>query len=193
MSKENIHLEVATRYLMASEDPNKYEDKVTGDGKSVGVFLPLPKRLADQFESLEPMDDSPCHVTLFYGINVPEERLAEFLQIVRDNSADLPRIMKARIGQLEYFQNPHSNLCIPHMSVQFSADMGRFKINTLEDLKYAGFEINDFNPNIFFPHVTLGYFDDLDAKWKGPIPAGTWEFDRFEVWGAPELYDIKLG
>jgi 2'-5' RNA ligase len=192
MSK--IANKVAMRHLMAS--PQEEVDPTTlGDGTSVIIAIPLPYNLARQFPSLAPEDDSPTHVTIAYLGKIPATKVAEVLQVARVHSADLPARMKARLAKtgVEYFRNPGDNQSVAHVAVNFNADMTRFKINFLSDLRERGYEIVDFNPNNFFPHVTLDYMEGLHGKWQGIVPEGSWDFDEMEVWGLPERYSIPLG
>lgn len=190
MSK--IANKVATRHLMAS--PAEDVDPATlGDGTSVILALPLPYKLSRQFPSLAPEDNSPCHLTVAYLGGVPPKKVAEILQVARVHAADLPTRVKARLSGIDYFRNPGEEQSIAYSTVNFSADLTRFKINFLDDLRFRGYEIVDFNPQGFFPHVTLAYMDGLHGVWNGVAPQGSWQFDRIEVWGLPERYDIPLG
>ena len=164
---------------------------VTGDRKSVGIFIPLPKELADQFPALGTDDKSPTHVTLFYGGDVPADREEEYLGILLDVLSRVG-VVKARLGDLDYFTQVDKDRRVAFVRVWFSKDMGSVRDALKNALGQAGFDVQDMFPLAFSPHITLEYMPDLTAEYAGPVPSGTWEFNSVPVWGLPHERDILL-
>lgn len=167
--------------------------EATGDRTGVGLFIPLPDALADQFPSLAPEDNSTPHVTLLYVGEVPKEKEEAFLRVLEILADDLPPVVKAKLHQLDYFEHADKDRTIAHMSVKFSCDMARFKYRLISGLQELGIAVQDSFPTSYFPHVTLGYIPGLDMVWKGQVPRGMWSFDRIQVWGLPDMYEIVFG
>jgi 2'-5' RNA ligase len=164
---------------------------VTGKGTSVGLFIPLPKLLAEQFPDLGDQDDSPAHVTLFYGGGVPADREEEYLDILRGVLGSVGPI-KARIGDLDYFTHVEKNRRVAFVRVWFSKDMGSLRDRIRGALEDAGFEAKDSFPLAYNPHITLQYMPDLYEEYTGPVPEGDWQFDSIPVWGLPAEHHVPL-
>lgn len=167
--------------------------KPEGDGTGVGIFLPLPPYLAEQFPSLAPEDSSPPHVTLLYIGNVPKEKEEAFLRVLAYISTDMPNVVKGQLHQLDHFLHAAKDRAIAHMSVSFSHDLARFKYRILSALEDLGIEAQDNFPANFNPHVTLAYLPGVDTVWKGMIPSGTWEMNSMQIWGLSQLHEISFG
>lgn len=152
---------------------------------SVGLFLPLPKVLAQQFPSLAPEDDSPPHVTLLYVGPVPSARKDAFLTVVRAALSQQPGPITATLGAPDVFVHPDKDRRVWHSRVQFSKDVAGIRDRVRSALMDAGFEVLHSFPLAFFPHVTLAYVPDASSTklWDGPVPEGTWTFDDVAVWG----------
>ncbi|MDB4278159.1 2'-5' RNA ligase family protein [Deltaproteobacteria bacterium] len=164
---------------------------VTGKGESVGMFIPLPKELADQFPSLGADDDSPTHVTLFYGGGVPKERQEEYINTIKGVLSGFGPI-KARLGDVDYFTHVEKQRRVAYVRVWFSRDMGSLRDRLRSAIEDAGFESKDSFPLAYNPHVTLAYMDGLDSEYSGPVPEGDWQFDSIPLWGLPQKHDISL-
>jgi len=165
----------------------------TGNGDSVGLFIPLPKELAKQFPGLGENDQSPSHVTFLYiGDFKGKEKQEELLETLREIFRKWWPGATATLDRLEYFDHPDKDRRVPHMSVKFDKDLSGFKHRVKQELQNAGIEVGDKFPE-FKPHVTLAYMPGMDSKWEGVTPQGSWDFDEMEVWGMPELHTIKLG
>ena len=168
---------------------------VTGDRSSVGLFIRLPKALAEQYPSLKPEDDSPAHVTFFYGGDVPAKRQAEWLEIVGRVLGEVRGPVRAVVDGVDYFQHPHTDppRTVAFTPLRFSHDMAAIMWNVRDQLMDAGFEAKQYSPLVYRPHTTLGYLDGLGATWDGDVPRGDWMIEGIEVWGLPQMVVIPLG
>jgi tRNA nucleotidyltransferase/poly(A) polymerase/2'-5' RNA ligase len=171
----------------------KFSGTKIGDGTRAGLFIPLPKELAEKFPSLGDEDDSPSHVTFLYIGDYKEKADQEKLvEVLREALRKWWPGARARLDGLEYFDHHDKDRRVPHVSVDFDKDLSGFKHRVRQELSDAGLEVSDRFPE-FRPHVTLAYMPGMDAEWDGPVPEGEWDFDEMEVWGLPELHKIKLG
>lgn len=173
----------------------KYRQASAADGKktgyrdSVGLFIPLPKDLAEQFPSLAPTDNSPPHVTFLYIGSVPPEEDQLLLDTINKVfSAGLPTI-KAKLAGLDYFVHPDKERRVAHCPVVFNRGMSELRSRLRSALEDAGIQVGDSFP-VYRPHVTLEYLPDTKVEYKGPVPSGTWEFNEIEVWGLPEEHKV---
>ena len=169
--------------------------KPTGDGKHVGIFLPLPPGLAQQFPDLGAEDDSPPHVTLLYVGEVPKAKEELFTGILLSVLSKEPAPIRARLGEVDYFVHPHQNRQVFYSAVHFSRDLSVIRDRLRFALESAGFVVKHSFPLAFFPHVTLGYLEDAGAKrvWDGVTPTGSWDFSDVSVWGLSKPVDVALG
>jgi tRNA nucleotidyltransferase/poly(A) polymerase/2'-5' RNA ligase len=167
---------------------------VTGNRSSVGLFIPLPNWLAEQYPKLA-QDDSPSHVTLLYGGDVPAGREGEFLEIVRDVLGKEPGPIKAWTDGVDKFLHTDKDQTIFYTPIRFSRDIGEIKDRLWVALEANGFEVRDRSPLAYFPHTTLEYRPGLHHEhgYDKPAPEGAWEFDSVQVWGLPDLVEIPLG
>ena len=166
---------------------------VIGDRQGVGLFIRLPEFLAEQFPSLGDEDSSPPHITLFYSGNVSVEREEEWLGIVQNELSALHGPIRAALdGSVDYFEHADKERTVAYAPVRFSADLAAFKWNLRGKLMDAGFEMEDWHPLVFRPHVTLAYLPGLDMKWEGVAPVGSWEFEEVEVWDLPKLVILPV-
>ena len=151
--------------------------------KYVGLFIPLPPELGNQFPSLAPKDKSPPHATFLFVGDVPPGREGEFLTVVRGAFAGsgLRPPVRATLDRPEYFNSPNDGR-VAVLRVLFNQDMARFRNRVLRALQAADFPIKDSFPYVYRPHVTLGYLGDGE-DFTGKVPSGSWEFDQIEVWG----------
>lgn len=161
--------------------------------RGVGLFLPLPAGLAEQFPSLGAEDDSPPHVTLLYVGEVPAERRAEFVETVTKALGREAGPIRAYLDGLDYFVHPHANRRVYYNRVRFSKDVAEIRDRVWLALEDAGFEVKHSFPLAFFPHVTLAYAEGLEAPYTGPVPTGSWAFDKVAIWGLPKEIEVPLG
>ena len=160
-----------------------------GAGTSVGVFIPLPEELAQQFPSLE-QDPSPPHVTFLYVGNVKgKEDL--FGNVVRDFFAKERGPILARLSGVDYFTTQEGR--VAYTRVHFSTDMGAMRDRLSSRLEDEGFVVESRFPLAYSPHVTLEYSKDPDFKWRGVVPEGSWAFRTVAVWGLSKVSEIPLG
>jgi 2'-5' RNA ligase len=165
----------------------------TGDGHSVGLFIPLPRDLAKKFPSLGENDDSPSHVTFLYIGDFKGKRKQERLvAVLRSCLRRWWPSCRATLGDLAYFDHHDKDRRVPHVQVDFDKDMSGFKHRLRQELHEAGIDVGDTFPE-YKPHVTLAYMPGMDSEWEGPVPKGSWDFDTVEIWGLPEVHKIKLG
>lgn len=167
------------------------DGKTTGYRDSVGLFIRLPKDLAEQFPSLAPEDNSPPHVTFLYVGEVTEEDEEVFLETVHKVFAQGLPTIKAKLIGLDHFDHPDKERRVAHCAVRFSASLSEIRARLRSALEDAGLTVGDSFP-VYRPHVTLAYMPGLGSKYEGPVPEGEWEFDEIEVWGLPKEHRVKF-
>lgn len=169
--------------------------RTTGDGSSVGLFLPLPASLASQFPSLGAEDPSPPHVTLLYVGKVPAEKEELFVATVLSVLSRQPGPIVGTLSEPDFFVHPEKDQRVWYSRVHFSKDVAEVRDRLWLALEDAGFDVQHSFPLAFFPHATLAYEPDAHshAPWKGPVPRGSWEISSVAVWGLREPYDVMLG
>lgn len=170
--------------------------KTTGDGTSVGFFIPVPEELAEQFPSLGKEDTSPPHVTLLYVGAVPKAREAEFITVSTRALLKQPGPIIATIGDPDFFVHPDKNRRVWYSAVTFSKDVAELRDRLWLALEEAGFKVEHSYPLAMFPHITLAYADGEaheHSPWKGGMPGGAWSFDSLAVWGLSKKVEVSLG
>jgi len=167
------------------------DGKKTGTRDSVGFFIPLPSDLAKQFPSRAPEDLSSPHCTFLYVGSVPVEREEEFLRVTENLLGDLPPKVMATLGGVDYFHHHDKNRSVAFQKVLFDQDMGWHRLNLVNGLRQAGFDVSD-SWREYNPHTTLAYLP-LNSRIKRIAVQGAWEFDTMEVWGLPEVHKVRLG
>ena len=172
----------------------KAEGKKEWGGESVGLFIPLPARLAKQFPSLGEEDTSPSHVTFLYIGDIKDEAQQKHLiQTLRDVHGKWWPKVTATLGDLAHFEHPDKDRRVAHVQVDFDKDLSGMRHRVKQALIEGGIEVEDSFPE-YKPHVTLGYMPGIDhPDWDGEVPQGTWDFKGMEVWGLPKLHKIKFG
>lgn len=168
-------------------------DFIPGDGSSVGIFIPLPDDIAEQFPQKEE-DKSHSHVTLLYVGPVSEGERERFLGVLAEALAQESGPIRAWLSGVDCFVHPHADRKVFYTPVRFSRDVAEMRDRLWVKLEEAGFEVKDSHPMAFNSHVTLAYVPGAhDARYTGPEPSGSWDFDFVQVWGFPEVHDIPLG
>ena len=148
---------------------------------SVGLFLPLPEKLASKFPSLGDHDTSPPHATLLYFGDAPEDR-ERFLAVIRSHLSQWPGKITATLRGLRHFDN--ADATVAYDSVRFDADVAGLRSSLIAHLSDNGFPSTDRSPVHYFPHVTLAYLPPNSVgAYGGPVPEGSWTFSDVEVWG----------
>ena len=169
---------------------NSEDGQKTGDGTSVGLFIPLPPNLASQFPQERGRDKSPPHVTFLYLGAVPtdlEDRVAEICEGALSGTG----VVQGTLNGLEYFINQHGEK-IPHVEIAFDIDMSAVRRKLRRELMDAGVEVKDSFHHQYLPHSTLGYYEDTSQEYTGPVPEGSWSVEYIEVWGASKVIRIPL-
>lgn len=170
----------------------KVTGKKTGNGQSVGLFIPLPPALAKKFPSLGTEDPSPSHVTFLllgkYEDPKEQKKLVASLQKIL---GELGKKTKAALADLDYFDHEDGTR-VPHVRVKFDQDLAKIRSEVKRRLLKEGLKVEDSYPR-YKPHVTLAYLDGKKSTWDKGIPTGSWDFDSIEVWGLPKVHSIKLG
>lgn len=175
----------------------EWEQEVTGDGSRVGIFIPLPKHIAERMPSLAPDDTSPPHVTLLYVGEVPFERTDEFVGLVtRVFRENLSEPVRAVFAEVDHFVQPDRDQRVAYQGVRFSHDMALVRARLVQALEEAEFEVADSHPLVYCPHATLAYYDTLDpsVRWENGVVASgeEWAFDSVHIWGLPTLQAITF-
>lgn len=160
----------------------------TGDGSSVGLFIPLPPELASQYEVKEE-DPSPPHVTLLFVGPVPTRRAKELVEIVERFVAHRPAPLAVLNGTDAFVQDDGTS--VVWSRVHFSSDLKQVRDLIWKELDGAGFNVQHSFQS-FHPHATIEYRDKADPVWDGDVPVGSAVCDRIEVWGFPEKHTIKF-
>lgn len=181
---------IAEKYLQRYADAKN--GKKTGDRTGVGLFIPIPKDLAEKFPSLGEDDRSPPHVTFLYIGEVPEEREQGLLDALSEafQGKGWPAV-QARLDSIDYFQHPDKERNVAHMAVRFSHPMAELRERVKNHLESKGFVVGDSFP-VYRPHATLAYMPGLSSTYKGSPVTGSWWFNTIEVWGLPKLHTIPF-
>jgi len=176
---------IASRYLVA---------KQTGDGKSVGLFIPLPENLAKLFPPRSPEDKSPPHVTFLIIGDVPKDKQDEMVEAIRRECRTFAGPVRADLGPVEYFVHPAKEQRVAYLKVLFSKYLAEWRDQIHSAMVDLGLNpVADFSPLVYRPHTTLAYLDGLYSVYDGEVPAGTWLFNELEIWGLPKRYTIPFG
>ena len=179
----------AVRAVMA-----KAEGKKEWGGTSVGLFIPLPKRLAKKFPSLGEEDTSPSHVTFLYIGDVKGEKEQKHLidTLKKVHGKWWPEVTGTLDG-LAHFEHKDKDRRVAHVQVDFDKDLSGMRHRVKQELEDGGITVGDSFPE-YKPHVTLAYMPGIDTPdYDGDIPEGTWKFKGMEVWGLPKTHKIKFG
>lgn len=170
------------------------DGKVTGNGTSVGLFIPIPEPLASLYPAKEE-DKSPAHTTFLFVGEVPKDREAEFIDALTMVLGNEPGPIQAWTNGVDSFVHPDKNRTVFYTPIRFSRDMGEVRDRVWVALEEAGFEVKHSFPMAFFPHSTLAYVEGTyhEHGYNGEVPDGAWTFDSIQVWGLSKLYDIPLG
>ena len=173
---------------------NQNDGKTTGNGKSVGLFIPIPEPLASMYPKLS-NDKSPAHTTLLFVGEVPKDMEQDFLDVLTETLSKEPGPIQAWTNGVDSFVHPHADRTVFYTPIRFSRDMGEVRDRLWVALEEAGFEVKHSFPMAFFPHATLEYADGTHHEhgYEGEVPDGAWTFDSIQVWGLSKTYDISLG
>jgi 2'-5' RNA ligase len=184
--------QVAAAWADRSAGPS--DGKTTGDSTEwTGLFIPLPRHLADQFPKKQSGNDkSPPHITLLYVGNV-KGREAEFVSTCqRVVSEELREPVTANLEGLDYFTHPAEERRVAILPIRFSHRMAELRDRLKSAVQDLGIEVGD-SYTVYRPHTTLDYLDGLEAEFGGVTPTGSWTFDEIEIWGMPKTHKLKAG
>lgn len=172
---------------------NARTGKTTGDGSEVGLFIPLPPGLAQQFPSLGEEDKSPAHCTFLFLGEVPLNEQHNVLDTIQEVLEDLQGPVRAELMPMDYFDHPGKNRRVAVCPVRFSHDLAALRWKVRDRLIAVGCDVADSFPLVYRPHVTLAYLDGLYTRYREQVPTGGWVFDSIQLWGLPELHKIQFG
>ena len=161
---------------------------VTGNGTSVGLFIPLPAELATQYPEKEE-DSSPAHVTFLYIGEVAKADEPKFVEALERAFQQIKGPVEAVIGEPDRFMNQDNKVVFSR--VRFSEDLHQLRDEIRESLEHQGVEVGDSFPR-WNPHITIEYMGHGD-EWEGEPPTGRWAFDSIEVWGLSKKHVIPFG
>ena len=156
-------------------------------GKSAGVFVRLPGPLAHQFPSLGAHDTSPCHMTFLYVGDVPKERHALFYDTVERVLREYDP-QECDLGDVECFEK--DDIDIYYCAVYAPLVLHQVRARLIEKLERLGFDLSSVYRE-WVPHVTLEYAQKGEV-YSGPVPSGSFDANRFEIWGMPRATAVDL-
>jgi 2'-5' RNA ligase len=157
----------------------------------VGLFLPLPERLARQYppEGKEGEDTSPPHLTLVYIGDVDDGKVEELREVLSRIVQAVPP-MDLRLLPPTTFQNEegqtilHSPVAGPQLEQAHNAIKGA--------LQRRGFDVKHYDE--FKPHVTIEYIDPGErSKFRYLSPKGRWRADSIGFWVGEDRQMLPLG
>lgn len=157
----------------------------------VGLFLPLPERLARQYppEGKAGEDTSPPHLTLVYIGDVDDGKVEELREVLSRIVQAVPP-MDLRLLPPTTFQNEegqtilHSPVAGPQLEQAHNALKGA--------LQRRGFDVKHYDE--FKPHVTIEYIDPGErSKFRYLAPQGRWRADSVGFWVGEDRQMLPLG
>lgn len=180
--KAGFHKDIESAVRVAS---------TTGDGSSVGFFIPLSADLASQYGA-KSEDTSPPHVTFLHVGKIAPEQVPTLLRVARDVLRNTPPVF-AVLNGVDSFVQEDKNQRVLYSRVVFSYDLKPLRDRLWAALVEAGFNVEHSFPN-FVPHVTIEYRDGVtDAVLDHTPPSGSWGCKTIEIWGLPKKYVLPLG
>lgn len=169
-----------------------HEETRRDPGHHVGIFVPLPEEIAQQFpaEGKEGEDSSPPHVTVLYvGDLKDSEKQEEFVDVVKKTASALAPF-EVDLGNVEEFSNEGQR--VTHSPVR-GKDLHKLHNVFKGVLKLMGIPFSDKHPE-YKPHVTIEYVNEGDdEKFSHLIPQGNWIIDHLWVWGTEKPHMVRLG
>ena len=159
------------------------------DNKHVGIFLPLPEAISEQFPP-KPDDESPPHITVLYV----GEMNPHFEEALREAVGSVCKKMKpfaAKLSGPKKFLNREGQ-SIKHSPIT-SQKLQRFN-KALKIELYKNFVPFDNKYPEYKPHVTIEYINEGEkSKSRGLRPKGKWVVDHCWIFGTQEPYLIPFG
>lgn len=157
----------------------------------VGLFIPLPERLARQYppEGKEGEDSSPPHLTLVYIGDVPDDRIDELRSVLARIVQAIPPL-ELKLLPPTTFENKdgqtivHSPVSGPLLKKAHDA------IDTA--LKRRGFDVQGYDE--FKPHVTIEYVDEGEQpRFDYVRPTGQWIAESVGFWVEDDHRSLPFG
>ena len=146
----------------------------------VGLFIPLPERLARQYppDGKEGEDSSPPHLTLVYIGDVPDDKVAELRDVLKRIVQAIPPL-ELKLLPPTTFKNDDGQTIV-HSPV--SGPLLERAHNAIDTaLKRRGFDVQGYDE--FKPHVTIEYVDPGEQpKFNYVAPKGQWMADSVGFW-----------
>lgn len=170
-----------------------HKERDKNPGESVGIFITLPKEIAEQFpkQGRESEDTSPNHVTLCYVGNYSLNFEHKLLNVVKQICSQF-KPFTVRLGKPDSFVNDKKQHII-HSPIKSK------KLVKFHDAMKQALQLNqipvDTKYGTFKPHSTIAYAnDELEAKkYKGIKPTGEFDVEYVYVWGLTEPHMFMLG
>jgi 2'-5' RNA ligase len=158
----------------------------------VGLFFPLPKRLARQYppDGRAGEDPSPPHLTFVYIGDFDESGADELIATAKRIGSVIPPL-DLKLENASSFQNDEGQTIINSPVSGQHLHPAHYGFKTA--LKRRGFEVADKWP-VYKPHVTIEYVDSGEQPRYGMLnPRGQWRADAVELWGLGDPIKIPLG
>ena len=157
----------------------------------VGLFIPLPERLARQYppDGKEGEDSSPPHLTLVYIGDVPDDRIDELRAVLTRIVQAIPPL-ELKLQPPTTFKNDEGQTIL-HSPV--SGPLLERAHNAIDGaLKRRGFDVQGYDE--FKPHVTIEYVDPgAQPKFSYVEPKGQWVADSVGFWVGEDRRSLPFG
>lgn len=159
-------------------------------GESVGVFVTVPRHLADQFPVKPGNDMSPAHITVLFCGDLPEMFEEKLVEIVRQ-ICEQAKPFTVSLKDPDEFVN-HKGETIIHSPIK-SKKLHAFRDMIKGALLLNQIPVDNKHPE-YKPHVTIRYLNPGEENtYNDPPPEGEWLVDHCWVWGGREPVLIYLG
>lgn len=161
------------------------------DGKHIGVFIKVPRKLSEQFPKND-KDSSPSHITVLFVGQFNETMEDKLVKVVQD-ICSLFKPFIVRFGpKVRTFPDEGDG-----MVVYSPVKSGKLR-NLHDALKYAllrnQIQIDNNHPE-YRPHITIGYAENREEKnrLKELVPEGEFVVKDLWLWGLQDVKLISLG
>ncbi len=143
----------------------------------VGIFIPLPSRLAKQFPHKKE-DSSKAHITMLYIGEVGKLVYDNVVSVVKSVVRSVPSF-KIEMEDYGEFENKEGDT-IAHMIPRSETSLETLHQKLRKACERRHIQVDHFS-GPFKPHITLKYIKG-NQKYKGPRPTGSWTVQALEVW-----------
>jgi len=141
----------------------------------VGIFIPLPAKLAKQYPHKEKDQSSP-HITVLYIGEANNNEIDIIKKVARKVASRYDPIEIFTSG-LAWFTN-NKNEEIAHSMVE-AKGLATLSKDLWDSILRAGIKVAHSFPE-YTPHVTLAY--GKKREYDGPTPSGSWICKSVELW-----------